>query len=163
MIYQKDNPPPVGGSNRYFQHFEYMFIFSKGKPKTFNAITSERRNKWGDKRTKRYKGFTRDKDGNFKKKQVSLCGDVKTGNLWKYVVGGGSSVENGTEHPAGFPEKLAKDHIVSWSNEGDVILDPFAGSGTTGKVAEQLGRDCILIEKEPKYIEIIHRRLNGRV
>ena len=83
MIYQKDNPPPVGGSNRYYQHFEYMFILSKGKPKTFNPITAKRRNKWNDKRTERTKGFTRDKDGNFIKKKVSLIGDVKIGNIWK--------------------------------------------------------------------------------
>ena len=116
MMYQKDNPPPVGGNNRYYQHFEYMFIFSKASPKTFNPIMTERRNKWGDKRTERYKGFTRDKDGNFVKKLVSLTGKVKNGNIWNYVVGGGNSVEYGTKHPAGFPEQLAHDHILSWSN-----------------------------------------------
>ena len=68
MIYQKDNPPPVGGPNRYYQHFEYMFVFSKGGPKTFNPIIAERRNKYNDKRTERIKGFNRDKGGNFTKK-----------------------------------------------------------------------------------------------
>jgi site-specific DNA-methyltransferase (adenine-specific) len=160
MIYQKDNPPPVGGANRYFQHFEYMFVLSKGTPATFNAITTQRRNKWGDKRTQRFKGFTRDKDGNFTKKLVSLCGDVKIGNIWKYVVGGGSSVAYGTEHPAGFPEKLACDHILSWSNEGDTVLDPFAGSGTVGRAARQLKRNYILIEKELAYVNIIKNSLN---
>ena len=160
MIYQKDNPPPVGGCNRYYQHFEYMFVLSKGNLATFNAITSQRRNKWEDKRTERYKGFTRDKDGNFTKKLVSLCGDVKIGNIWKYVVGGGSSVEFGTQHPAGFPEKLAYDHIISWSNEGDTILDPFAGSGTTGKMAKQLGRNFIGIELDPEYFKIAEKRIN---
>ena len=155
MIYQKDNPPPVGGNRRYYQHFEYMFVFSKGVPKTFNEIRMERRNKWGDKRTERYKGFTRDKDGNFRKKLVSLVGDVKIGNVWKYVVGGGTSVENGTGHPAGFPSELARDHILSWTNVGDVVLDCFAGSGTVGRVCRELGRRYILIEKESSYCEMM--------
>jgi DNA modification methylase len=159
MIYQKDNPPPVGGSNRYYQHFEYMFVLSKGKLKTFNPIMSERRNKWGDKRTHRYKGFTRDKDGNFTKKLVSLCGDVKIGNIWKYVVGGGSSVPYGIKHPAAFPYKLAEDHILSWSSENDLILDPFAGSGTTLKAAKKNNRNYIGIEISKEYIEIIKDNL----
>jgi DNA modification methylase len=159
MIYQKDNPPPVGGNNRYYQHFEYMLVFSKGFLRTFHPITTIRRNKWEDKRTERYKGFTRDKEGNFTKKNVSLCGDVKIGNIWKYVVGGGSSVEYGTGHPAAFPEQLATDHILSWSNEGDTVLDPFAGSGTTGVACLNTGRKFILIEKDVKYCEIIRKRI----
>lgn len=159
MIYQKDNPPPVGGSNRYYQHFEYMFVFSKDRPKTFNPIFSTRRNKWEDKRTERYKGFTRDKKGNFVKKMVSLIGDVKIGNIWKYVVGGGSSVEYGTKHPAGFPEQLAKDHIISWSNEGDIIFDPFLGSGTTGKMALLNNRQFIGCEISKDYCDIAVKRI----
>lgn len=158
MIYQKDNPPPVGGTHRYFQHFEYMFIFSKGKP-IFNPIGVERRNKWNDKRISRYKAFTRDKNGNFKKKNVSLVGEVKRGNVWKYVVGGGNSVPYGIKHPATFPEKLAEDHILSWSNEGDTILDPMAGSGTTLKMAKKNNRNYIGIEIAPEYIDIINKRL----
>lgn len=161
MIYQKDNPPPVGGTTRYYQHFEYMFVWSKGTPKTFNASISPRRNKWNDKRTERVKGFTRDKDGNFAKKKVSLIGDVKIGNVWKYVVGGGISVDYGTGHPAGFPEKLAHDHIISWSNGGDTVLDPFMGSGTTGKMAKQLGRNFIGIELDKEYFEIAKKRIYG--
>lgn len=158
MIYQKDNPPPVGGTHRYFQHFEYMFIFAKGKP-LFNPIGAERRNKWNDKRVSRYKAFTRDKHGNFKKKTVSLVGEVKRGNIWKYVVGGGNSVPYGTKHPAMFPEKLAHDHILSWSNEGDTVLDPFMGSGTTGKMAKQLNRNFIGIELDKEYYEIAKKRI----
>lgn len=160
MIYQKDNPPPVGGSNRYYQHFEFMFVISKGKPRTFNPIVSVRRNKWEDKRTKRYKGFTRDKDGNFIRKEVSLVGDVKIGNIWKYVVGGGSSVEYGTGHPAGFPEQLANDHIISWSNEGDLIYDPFMGSGTTAKIAIINNRNWIGSEISKEYCDIAEKRIN---
>jgi len=159
MIYQKDNPPPVGGKNRYYQHYEFMFVFSKGTPKTFNPITGVRRNKWEDKRTSRYKAFTRNKDGDFTKTLVSLVGDVKIGNIWRYVVGGGSSVDFGNSHPAQFPEKLVTDHILSWSNEGDTILDPFMGSGTTGKVAKALGRNFTGIELDPEYFKIAGQRI----
>ena len=160
MIYQKDNPPPVGGSNRYYQHFEYMFVFSKGRPKTFNPIKRKRRNKYNDKRTERVKGFNRDIDGNFTKKKVSCgVGDVKIGNIWKYVVGGGNSVEYGIKHPATFPEKLVNDHIISWSNEGDLVYDPFMGSGTTAKMAIINRRKWIGSEISEEYCKIIERRI----
>lgn len=160
MIYQKDNPPPIGGSNRYYQHFEYMFIFSKGKPEAFNPIKTERRNEWNDKRTHRTKGFTRNKDGEFVKKRVKLNTIVKIGNIWKYVVGGGNSVDYGTKHPAGFPEKLVTEHIASWSNKGDIVFDPFMGSGTTGKMAKLAGRDFIGIEKDADYYNIACKRID---
>ena len=163
MIYQKDNPPPVGGNNRYYQHFEYMFVFSKGNPIIFNPIKSERRNKWNDKRTSRVKGFNRDKNGDFIKKEVSLTGDVKIGNIFKYVVGGGHSTKDkkAFNHPAIFPEQLVNDHIISWSNEGDIVFDPFMGSGTTGKMAKLLNRDFIGVEKVKEYFDISVNRIKG--
>ncbi|MGA1049185.1 MAG: DNA methyltransferase, partial [Minisyncoccia bacterium] len=83
-------------------------------------------------------------------------------NIWKYQTGSNKSSSDNFafKHPAIFPEKLAHDHIISWSNEGDTILDPFAGSGTVGKIAKQLNRDCILIEKELEYIKIAKARIN---
>jgi len=161
MVYQKDNPPPVGGKNRYYQSFEYMFVLSKGAPKTFKAITKERRNKWNDKRTSRVKGFTRASDGSFVKKLVKINETVKINNIWKYVVGGGNSVDYGTKHPAAFPPTLASDHIKSWSNEGDTVFDPFLGSGTTGKVATQLNRNFIGVEKVEKYFDISQERIKS--
>lgn len=163
MIYQKDNPPPVGGNKRYYSSFEYMFILSKGSPKTFNPIKRKRRNKWNDKRTQRYKNMTRDKNGNFIKKLVKINDIVKIGNIWKYVVSGGSTSSNkiAHKHPAIFPEKLAQDHILSWSKEGDVILDPMMGSGTTCFVAKELKRKFIGIEKVEKYFNISKQRLKN--
>lgn len=159
MIYQKDNPPPVGGANRYYQHFEFMFVFSKGRPKTFNPIIRERRNKHNDSRVSRVKAFNRDKNGEFQKKEVSLVGDVKAGNIFKYVVGGGSSVDNGTKHPAGFPLKLASDQVFTWSNAGDLVLDPFVGSGTTVQAAKELGRNFLGFEIHEEYCEIANQRI----
>jgi DNA modification methylase len=160
MIYQKNNPPPVGGSNRYYQHFEYMFILSKGKPKTFNPIKAERRNKWNEKRKSRVKSFTRGKDGEFSdKKEMSLTGKVKIGNIWKYVVGRCNS----TNHPAVFPEKLVEDHILSWCNKGDIIYDPFMGSGTTAFVAKTNGRKYIGSEISEGYVTACNERIeNGQ-
>lgn len=159
MIYKKDNPPPVGGRNRYYQGFEFMFVFSRGAPKTFNPILRKRRNKYGDKRTHRIKAFNRDANGEFSRKLVSLTGDVKIDNCWQYVVGGGNSVAYGEKHPAAFPEQLAEDHIKSWSNEGDTVFDPFMGSGTTGKMALLNDRNFIGVEKVTEFFKISKQRI----
>jgi len=149
MIYKVKGTGAKGSRYCYWQEFEYMFIFSKGKPKTINFLTIKRIKQDGGSRLK--------KDGTKKiekRKNVGELIDSKIGNVWEYSVGGGP-----TGHPAIFPEKLAEDHILSWSNEGDTILDPMAGSGTVGKVAKQLNRNYILIEKEPEYVKIINERL----
>lgn len=161
MIYMKDNPPPVGGQNRYYQSFEYMFVFSKGSPKTFNGITEPRRNKWNDKRTTRNRPITRNKAGVFTEKTVYTNEDVKIQNIWSYVVSGGSVSEEmyAHQHPAIFPESLVRDHIISWSNVDDTILDPFMGSGTTGKIAKIYGRKFIGIEKVEEYFKIATKRI----
>lgn len=160
MIYHKDNPPPVGGANRYYQAFEYMFVFSKGAPK-LNAIEAPRRNKWNDKRTTRFRAVTRGVDGEFTKKQVPIKEVVKIQNVWRYVVSGGASASDriAHKHPAIFPEALARDHILSWSNEGDTVLDPFLGSGTTGKMAILAGRKFIGIEISDEYLDIARKRI----
>lgn len=157
MIYHKNNPPPTGGNNRYYQSFEYMFVLSKGKPKTFNPIIVNRRNKWNDKRTERYRAVTRNKDGNFAKKIIPIKEMVKKQNTWTYVVSGGSSTKDkiAHDHPAIFPEQLVLDHILSWSNEGDIVLDPMCGSGTVAKMAWLNKRNFIGIDISEEYINNI--------
>lgn len=162
MIYSKDNPPPIGGNTRYYASFEYMFIFSKGNPKTFNPITRKRRNKWNDKRTKRVRAVTRNKNGVFSKKDVSLNQNlIKLSNVWNYTVSGGRVATNkiAHKHPAIFPESLVRDHILSWSNENDMVLDPFMGSGTVGYVSNKLNRRFIGVEIEPEYFSIAQQRI----
>lgn len=164
MIYMKDNPPPVGGNKRYFQAFEYMFILSKGSPSTFNPIVEPRRNKWGDKRTSRVRPVTRNKAGVFTAKTVPVNqGMVKLQNIWSYTVSGGSvaSDEYAHKHPAIFPEALVRDHIASWSNPGDTILDPFMGSGTTGKMALLAKRNFIGIEVNRQYYLLAKERIKN--
>ena len=163
MIFSKTNPVPVGGNNRYYQAFEYMFVFSKvSGPRVFNPIMRERKNKWGDSRTSRTKCFNRSKDGSFNQpKEVSLTGKVKRNNLWEYVVSGGANAEFGNKHPAVFPKGMVADHIMSWSNEGDTVFDPFMGSGTTGVASLELKRNFVGIEIDEDYFEISRQRIQS--
>ncbi|MDE5715581.1 MAG: site-specific DNA-methyltransferase [Anaeroplasmataceae bacterium] len=161
IIYEKAGSGPPH-PNRYFNSFEYMFVLSKGKPKTIN-ILKDKPNKWAGVST--YSEITRrEKNGTLTKKGKKIVNEfgVRT-NIWKYINGKGFSTKDmiAYEHPAIFPEKLVEDHLVSWSSEGDLVLDPFGGSGTTAKIARQLHRDYILIEAIPEYCEIAQKRLEG--
>jgi DNA modification methylase len=159
MIWNKTKMPQ--NHNRYEQGFEYMFIFSKGKPKTFNGIRDKKNIEAG---ATAHASF-RDKDGNvkrtssFNKTQIADYG-LRT-NIWSIPPCNSSTDRNG--HPAPFPEKLAQDHILSWSNEKDIILDPMAGSGTTLKMAKLNNRNYIGIEISPEYCDIINKRLSPLV
>ena len=156
MIYKKVNPIPLT-HNRYEQGFEFMFVFSRGKPKTFNPIMVECKTKGKKYNIIRPKGI----DGSSKRNRDEMVITKNTkyrDNIFEYSIGH-KKQETGC-HSAPFPEQLAHDHIISWSNEGDTILDPFAGSGTVGKMAKQLNRNCILIEKDPAYCEIAEKRVN---
>jgi len=156
MIYQKKKAPLT--HNRYEQEFEYMFILSKGKPKTFNPIIIKK--SYEDNR--KVKGFGRrnNKDtidlGYASKKK-----DKIKGNVWFYKVGGGHITKDkiAYEHPAIFPEELVKDHILSWSNKGELVFDPMCGSGTTCKMAKQSGRNFLGIDTSEEYCEIANKRL----
>lgn len=152
MIYYKENYAPAYPTlRRYANQFEYMFVFSKGKPKTFNPIQTVKA------RNKQEKVAFRQKDGSLIRKIKKIGKDTKdASNVWKYPVGG-----NKINHPAVFPEKLANDHIMSWSNENDTVLDCFMGSGTTGKMAKQLNRNFIGIEISEEYLNIARERING--
>lgn len=156
MIYQKHSfthPETV----RYHQVFEYMFVFSKGKPKTFNPIM-DRENKYLGKRG----ASGRNADGSRRVGQSEVKNKMgKRFNIWQYTVGKHHSTKDeiAFQHPALFPEKLAEDHILSWSNPGDIVLDCFAGSGTTCKMAKLNGRKWIAIEKSKEYCSIIEERL----
>lgn len=157
MIYHKENPPPTGGNNRLFQAWEYLFVFSKGKPKTFNPKMIKRKNKYNDKRTQRTKNFVRGKDGKHKEKRtVELREIVKATNILSYVVGGGNSTmdKDAFQHPAIFPEHLVYDLILMYTNEGDLIVDPMHGSGTVGKMCVLTNRRILGFEKVHKYFDI---------
>ena len=161
MIYAK-NGPAYPATNKYYQIFEYMFVFSKGSPKTFNPL-KDRPNrwayqKWSNKRTRRNKEGVL-KDGGWSPNQGGKFG-VRF-NIWEYNVGHGysSSDKDAYEHPAIFPERLANDHIFSWSNQGDTVLDPLCGSGTVLKMAERLDRKWIGVEISEAYCQIAVKRI----
>lgn len=161
MIYEKAGVSPPH-KNRYFNSFEYMFVCSKGTPKTINLL-KDKENRWAG--TETFGECTiREADGSLTKKGVKKIPEfsVRT-NIWRYANGKRFSTtdEIAYNHPAMFPEKLATDHILSWSNPGDIVLDPFMGSGTTAKCAMVLQRKYIGFEISKEYVEIANRRLNG--
>lgn len=159
MIYLKANssaPDPT----RYFQNFEYIFVFSKGQPKTFNPIMTEKKATSIEK--KLHRGTLRRADGTLK----TVYRDTRNiycvhSNVWQYDVGKHKSTKDefAFAHPAIFPEKLAQDNIMSWSNEGDLVLDTFMGSGTTAKMAVLNHRHFIGFEVSPEYCKIAEQRI----
>lgn len=158
MIYQKSgfNFPML---NRYQQIFEYMFIFSKGGPKTFHPIQDRPNRCAGE----MLKGSERQKDGSLTRKREKEISEFGTRtNIWQINSGYMKTTADqfAYEHPAMFPEKLAEDQIISWSNPSDTILDPFLGAGTTGKACKKLERKFIGIELDQSYFEIAKRRIS---
>ena len=158
MIYLKPPRGAVGNNKTYWQSFEYMFVFSKGQPKTINLIR-DRKNKEarkGDSGTKRLP------NGSLLK--LNRAGYARYGrrtNVWEYMTGKGHSAADKTahKHPAIFPEQLARDHILSWSSEGDLVYDPFMGSGTVALMAELNQRNYLGSEINANYCEIARERL----
>ena len=165
MIYKKENPMPQT-HRRYEQEFEYMFVFSKGKIKTFNPILIPCKTE-GQKYdySKRKSSSSNDECGvGRNRKEIVYTKETKQkGNIWRYTIGNNKSSSDiiSFNHPATFPEKLAEDHIISWSNEGDIVLDPMCGSGTTCKMAFLNKRNFIGIDISEEYInDICIPRLN---
>ena len=157
MIYQK-NSYPFPSSNRYYQQFEYMFVISKFAPSTFNGL----RVKTAYQKKTSQVSTTRQKDGTTKKMEYEKGKkDRLMDNIWQLNTGYMKTTKDkeAYKHPAIFPDKLAHDHIISWSNEGDTVLDPFMGSGTTGKQSKLLKRNFIGIECVKEYFKIAKQRI----
>jgi DNA modification methylase len=158
MIYEKDGIS-FPDANRYQQCFEYAFVLSKGTPDKRNLIADRKNVSFGRTVT----GTDRNRDGTTRESSCKGNPIKEFGirwNIWRF----NNTADNGNRsHPAPFPEALARDHILSWSNEGDIILDPFSGSGTTAKMAKHNGRRFIGIEVNPDYVEISKKRLAQKV
>jgi site-specific DNA-methyltransferase (adenine-specific) len=157
MIYASEKVPLT--HNRYEQKFEYMFVLSKGKPKTFNPIMIPCKHAGAILNSRTFRQDAQGTlEGAHKKGAVA---EVKIrGNIWTYATGPASASDPyARKHPAIFPEKLAEDHIISWSNPGDLILDPMLGSGTTAKMALKNDRKFVGIEMSAEYVEIAKLRI----
>ena len=154
MIYQKAGTGACGSNLCYLQSFEYMFVFSKNKPLTIRKIADHVNKSFGTKCT----ADRVNKKGQKRKKERVVPKMSVRSNIWRYSVG-----QKNVNHPAIFPEKLANDHIISWSNEGDTVLDCFMGSGTTGKMALLNNRKFIGIEKDETYFKIAEQRIGKGV
>ena len=164
MIYEKTGTAFASGVNsvRYTQVFEYCFILSKGRPKTINLI-QDKKNKWagitswGNATSRKKDGTTH--DPNRKSNAIKEWG-VRT-NIWRIKNSGGfgQSSKASYKHPATMPEELARGHIQTWSNEGDVVVDPFMGSGTTAQISIEENRQFIGFEIDPTY----HKMCEDRV
>ncbi|HND96553.1 MAG TPA: site-specific DNA-methyltransferase [Chitinophagaceae bacterium] len=170
MIYKRQAAFP--DVVRYYQEFEYMFVFSKGKPKTINLLRQNKsestikRNNSGIHKSR----HERQQNGEIKNgdlKSIQRVNNAKLddtrirSNIWEIATGSQKSTKDkiAFEHPAIFPEQLANDHILSWSNEGDLIYDPFMGSGTTAKMAIKNNRNWIGSEISDEYCSIIEQRV----
>lgn len=158
MIYAKNNIPVYDPRNRRYKNgFEFMFVLSKGKPNTYNPIKDILSKK------KYSKGVTkRNPDGSMRNpKDVEFGKYQDRSNVWFFQNGYMQTTKDkiAFKHPAIFPEQLANDHIISWSNEGDIVYDPFAGSGTTAKMAIKNKRNYIGSEISQEYVDIAEERI----
>ena len=159
MIYYKNGNVPQKHSPRYEQRFEYMFVLSRGRPKSFNPMKHKRL--WEDTRTA--KNFHRNQEGKYKLNKFNQDEYVKNHNVWLYKVFGGQITDDkmAHNHPAIFPDKLARDHIASWSNPDDIVYDPMGGSGTTIVQAAKLDRRWLMTEISPEYCNIAQKRVDA--
>lgn len=158
MIFQKTNPIPQIYRKRYNGIFEYMFVFSKGPVKTHNAIKVDCLHAGLELNGTTYKNYSKGEQ-----KREKMAAPVKSqkikGNIWEYVVGKKAEDQEAKGHPAPFPCALARDHINSWTNEGDLVFDPMNGSGTTCISALKLNRNFIGIDISDEYCDIARNRI----
>ena len=153
--------------NAYYRDFEYMFVLSKGAPRVANLL-EDRVNSRNGQVSWRSKNTGRNGDANVRYAgQPNLIPELgRRASIWGYQTSNTEKLPNGdicrqhlVQHPARFPVQLARDHILSWTNPGDLVIDPMVGSGTTLRAAADLGRRASGIEINPEYCDLIRRRM----
>lgn len=157
MIYRKKNTPFMR-SNAYTNCFEFMFVLSKGSPKSFSPLKVKT-----IRQGKEMLPFNKGADGVNRKVLGELKAEKTMTNIWEYAVGYGGSTSDrlAFEHPAIFPEKLAEDHILSWTKNGDIVFDPMCGSGTTCKMARKNNRHYLGCDISEEYVKLAKKRLGN--
>ena len=158
MIFQKTNPVPQIYRKRYTNVFEYMFVFSKGAVSIHNGIKIPCLHAGLELKGTTYKNYSRGEQSRGKMANPVKSEKLK-GNIWEYVVGKNAVDQEAKKHPAPFPYQLALDHILSWTNPGDLVLDPMCGSGTTCVAALDAKRDYIGIDISQEYCELAKKRV----
>jgi DNA modification methylase len=158
MIYEVAGTGAKGSNRLYWQSFEYMFVLSKGKMNTVNLIRDKKNIYAGSIKNKSIGGrsekYGKRSSGTFTIQEYG----IRT-NIWRY--GSRNTTDDKTDHTAPFPEALVRDHILSWSNAGDIVLDPMCGSGTTCKQAKMLERHYIGFDVSAEYVEDARQRVNN--
>lgn len=153
MIYEKTNFANPS-SNRYHQMFEYVFILSKNAVRCFNPI-KDKPNIWAGTGTFGINTIG-NSDGSRGLRNRNIITEFgMRGNVWRGKTRGQEEMCQSLPHPAMMPKWLVRDLIISWSNEGDVVLDPFGGSGTTLQEALKLKRNAIAIDCSEEYCELM--------
>ncbi len=162
MIFRKTNPVPQIYRKRYNNEFEYMFVFSKGAVATHHALKMPCLHAGLELKGTTYKNYSKGEQ-----KRGKLANPVKSekikGNIWEYVVGKKAVDQEAKNHPAPFPYDLAKDHILSWSNENDIVLDPMCGSGTSCVAAFDNNRRFIGIDICTEYCDLSKERIEKHI
>jgi DNA modification methylase len=159
MIYRKANPAPLK-QPRYQPEFEFMFVASKGRPRVVNLLDEPCRARGRPSGDSHRKDFG---DGGGELRRMhgyrKPIGERKPrGNIWTYAVGINPHGHR-SGHPATFPLPLAVDHVLSWTNPGDLVLDPFLGSGTVLEACLKTDRRGIGIDISPEYLAMAEERL----
>jgi DNA modification methylase len=157
MIYEKAGTGAIGSNDYYWQAFEYMFVMSKGKINISNLLTDRKNLTAGG--ISHNRGTRKDGSLDPNRANITTAPTGRRTNIWRYMNGFNFNGETG--HPGTFPEALAHDHILSWSNPGYIVLDCFAGSGTTLKMAKELGRHWIGIEISQEYCNLCKKRVDA--
>lgn len=161
MIYEKSGCGACGSNRAYIQNFEYMFVLSKGIPKSINLIYDRENKVVGEQNVNHHRDFyTTDSSTGRKYRKIETKKYGRRFNIWRYNQGN-TRDEFAKQHPAPFPEALVKDHMISWSNENDIVLDPFMGSGTTAKVALENNRKFIGFEISEEYCNLAEERIKN--
>ena len=158
MIFQKTNPIPQIYRKRYNGIFDYMFVFAKGTVKTHNPIKIDCLHAGRELNGTTYKNYSKGEQKRGKAAKPVKKQKIK-GNIWEYVVGKKAEDQEAKGYPAPFPCQLARDHIMSWTNINDIVLDPMNGSGTTTKCAAELKRKYIGFDSSQAYCKIAIARM----
>ena len=158
IIWSKPNPMPESVTDRCTKAHEYIFLLSKAASYYYDAGAVAEAAIWNeDPRAGNgrltYDGKRQGDDGTGQEAFVSIKDTRNRRSVWEIT-----TKPYAEAHFATFPPELPRLCILAGSKPGDTILDPFAGSGTTGEVAQELGRHATLIELNPAYCELIKRR-----